>query len=269
VAVTATVVTASVLSAFQDAPLARDAACTVLATAGATAWLAIWTSLASAELIDPKISRKIIHCGSAPLFLCVWPFYSGEASARLLAAAVPLLNLGRLVAAGLRDSPTRKEEDSSSSSEKSPLVAAVSRSGDPREVLAGPTIYCLVLVAATLLGWRASVPAVVAVSQMAVGDGMADIVGRRFGRTNKWPFSPDKSVAGSAAFVLGATGATLGLVAWFALFGCLTLTLDPTTFALRVLLVSLACAAVELLPALDDNLSVPLLAALLAHLFLV
>jgi len=262
---TTTVAAASLFSEeLLTSPLARDAACSVLAVAGATAWLAVWTGLASAQLIDPKLSRKIIHCGSAPLFLCVWPLYSVDAHARFVAATVPLLNLGRLVAAGLF-APVRRDE---SDDEKSPLVAAVSRSGDPKEVLAGPTIYCLVLVLATVLGWRSSVPAVVAVSQMAVGDGLADIVGRRFGERNKWPFCPDKSVAGSAAFVLGATVSSCLLVAWFALTGCLSLPLDPLTFALRAFLISLACAAVELLPGLDDNISVPVVGAFLAHLLL-
>lgn len=45
---------------------------------------------------------------------------------------------------------------------------------------------------------------VIAVTQMAVGDGLADIVGRRWG-TVKWPFAGGKkSVIGSAAFVLGS-----------------------------------------------------------------
>ena len=42
---------------------------------------------------------------------------------------------------------------------------------------------------------------------MAVGDGPADIVGRRFGRT-PWPAVPDKTVEGSAAFVAGAFAAS-------------------------------------------------------------
>lgn len=35
-----------------------------------------------------------------------------------------------------------------------------------------------------------------AISQMAAGDGMADIIGRKFGSA-KWPFSKDKSYAGT------------------------------------------------------------------------
>mmetsp|Transcript_13717 Transcript_13717/g.43331 ORF Transcript_13717/g.43331 Transcript_13717/m.43331 type:complete len:317 (-) Transcript_13717:264-1214(-) len=237
-------------------PLVRDVGCSLVAAAGAVAWLKIWTSLASSGKIDSRLSRKIIHCGSAPLFLVVWPLYSASPTAPLVAATVPLLNALKLAAAGLRPKSDEK------------LVAAVSRSGSATEVLSGPLIYCCVLLAATLFGWRSSPAALVAVSQMAVGDGLADIVGRRFGRTYKWPFAPDKSLAGSLAFVLGATLATFALSRWFALFGCFHLALDPSALLLRVFLISLACAFVELLPGLDDNISVPLVAALLAHFFI-
>ena len=79
-------------------------------------------------------------------------------------------------------------------------------------VLVGP-----VMLVAGLLGWR-TLWAAVAICQMAVGDGLADIVGRRFGAV-KWPFAPTKSPAGSAAFVLGAFASSLGMVAYFHLFG--------------------------------------------------
>lgn len=40
-------------------------------------------------------------------------------------------------------------------------------------------------------------------TQMAVGDGLADIVGRKWGSV-KWPFSKSKSLVGSGAFLLGS-----------------------------------------------------------------
>jgi len=91
---------------------------------------------------------------------------------------------------------------------------------------------------------------------MAVGDGVADIVGRRYGSV-KWPFSPSKSVAGSAAFVASAFSASLGLISLFHAFGFTALT--AAAAAPAVLLISLLSAAVELLPAelADDNVSVP------------
>ena len=61
------------------------------------------------------------------------------------------------------------------------LAAAVSRSGQASEALGGPFIYTLILVLCTGALWR-SAPAVVAISQMAAGDGVADLAGRRWGQ---------------------------------------------------------------------------------------
>lgn len=236
------------------APLARDVACSSAAVVGAVGWLKVWTSLAAAGAIDSRLSRKIIHCGSAPLFLLVWPLYSDAATARLVAAVVPLLNLARLVAAG-RGTDSR-------------LVTAVSRSGEAKEVLGGPLIYCVVLLAASLFGWRVEPAAVVAVTQMAVGDGLADIIGRRFGQRHKWPFAPDKSYAGSLAFVLGGFAATVCLLRWFEVAHCFAFVRPWPEIAAIVLFISLACALVELVPVADDNISVPVVGALLASLLL-
>jgi dolichol kinase len=144
------------------------------------------------------------------------------------------------------------------------LVTAVSRSGNRSEVLQGPFYYVLALLAATLLSWRGSPVGVIALCQMAVGDGVADIVGRRLGAGNRWPVAPTKSVIGSAAFVTGAAAASLGILSWLQLWGCMGPL--PADCATRILAISIACAAVELLPAslCDDNITVPLLAAALA-----
>lgn len=231
----------------------RDTAVALVGLIGASLWLKIWTSLAAAGQVDPKVSRKIVHTGSAPLFLLTWPFFSELASARFVAALVPLVFALRLVQAR-----RGKEAD---------LVKAISRSGDASEALGGPFIYCLVLLGLTLVGWR-SVPVVVALVQMAVGDGLADIFGRKFG-TKKWPWSSSKSVAGSAAFAAGGFVFSAGLVSWFGACGCALpgrlVTLSLPALCLNLAAVSLASAAVELLPIGDDNVNVPLAALLLTH----
>jgi dolichol kinase len=96
--------------------------------------------------------------------------------------------------------------------------------------------------------------AIVAVSQMAVGDGLADIIGRRFG-SKKWFCNDQKSYAGSVAFVIGATVASMGLLRWLGF---------PAPLA-PLVAISVICALVEvLLTGVDDNVSVPLVGALLA-----
>ena len=109
---------------------------------------------------------------------------------------------------------------------------------------------------------------VIAMSTMAAGDGMADLVGRRFGRNNKWWFSESKSVAGSIAFTIASSLASFGLVNWLIFTGCLETTFEPMALALRIFGISVLCAMVELLPVGDDNYTVPLSAAVLTALLL-
>ena len=66
-----------------SAQLINDAGCTAGAAAGAVAWIKIWTQLAERGVIDAKLARKIVHCGSGPLYLLVWRFYSDAALAVL------------------------------------------------------------------------------------------------------------------------------------------------------------------------------------------
>ena len=41
-----------------------------------------------------------MHCGSAPLFLLTWPFYSSNPSARLYASLIPMVSGIKLIMAG-------------------------------------------------------------------------------------------------------------------------------------------------------------------------
>lgn len=101
---------------------------------------------------------------------------------------------------------------------------------------------------------------------MAVGDGLADLVGRRYGK-HKWRAGGTKSVEGTAAFAVSAFAASMALIGWFHCFG--SLAVSPAAAAARVALVSVACAAVELAPSSsfgDDNLNVPVAALILGRL---
>lgn len=97
---------------------------------------------------------------------------------------------------------------------------------------------------------------------------MADIVGRRLGKGNKWPFSEDKSIAGSVAFVIASTVTSTALAAWMSYTGCLTLPLPMPELVPRIAAISLWSAGVELLPYADDNWTVPLAAAVLSLVLL-
>ncbi len=99
---------------------------------------------------------------------------------------------------------------------------------------------------------------------IAFGDGMATLAGQLLGGP-RLPWNRGKSWAGFSAFVICGASAAAVLRGW-------TMGADPTAwFALRPVAVSLAlglfCALVEAAPtALDDNLTVPLLGALVLAL---
>lgn len=137
--------------------------------------------------------------------------------------------------------------------------------GSSQEAIQGPLIYTLVLLACTLLFFRSDPIGVVAVLQMAVGDGLADIVGRRYGR-KKWPFSANKSYVGSLAFVLGAFSVTASMLQWFAVTDVMDI--NVTAALPKLLFITLLCAAVELWEVADDNWTVPLTAGLAAKILL-
>lgn len=258
------------LPALSPADLRGDVLLTLLCSVLATAWLKAVTALAVSGRIAASDARKIIHTGSAPFFMLLWPFFSaaGETS-QLLAACVPLANLLKLAGAGLSG-----DGKGGGDREASDLAKAVSRSGQPREAFGGPFIYTIVLLAATGLFFTSSPVGVVGVAQMAAGDGLADIVGRRLGKTGKWWFDKDKSYAGSAAFFVAAFGASWGLLEWLGYWGALVLDESVTQgggLPLRLAAISLVCMIVEVLPGdwIDDNWSVPVAGALLAQALLV
>lgn len=251
---------ATAVTAFVAVPApARNTACAVLLLLSSIAWIKLCNLMSSAGITSQYVSRKLVHMGSGPLFVLCWPLFTTGLGGQLAALCVPILSVLRLLRAG------RAPADSAAGAE---LVRAISRSGDKREALEGPMVYTLVLVAATAFGWR-SLVSVVAVNQMAIGDGMADIIGRKFGR-NRWPKfiekSGKKSVEGSVAFAFFAFVACALMVELFKLSGLATI--GAAQAAPALLLISVVAAIVELLPLGDDNLTVPLTSAVLAAILL-
>jgi len=253
----------------------NDVVVAAVTTGAALLWLRFWTALASRGALDPKVSRKIIHCGSAPLFLALWPLFSDSGTARLFAAAVPLVQVLKLLSAGLSGRSSRRSAISANGvkpeeNSDNELVKAISRSGKASEALGGPLIYTLVLTCATVLQWRGSPVGIIAVTQMAAGDGLADIVGRKYGKNSPWPFMPSKSVVGTAAFVIGGFLASGAMLWWFVSSGCVVLPDSDSNSVMgciiKLLIVSIAAAAIELVPIADDNITVPATSAVLTAL---
>ncbi|KAL3909873.1 MAG: hypothetical protein SGARI_002384 [Bacillariaceae sp.] len=205
---------------------------------------------------NSKVGRKLNHTLAAPLFILFYPAFSHAEGARFFAGLVSASNMLRLYLAG-----TGQAESS--------LASTISRSGDKAEALGGPFIYVCWLQAMIWCFWRSSFVGVVAMATMAAGDGMADLVGRKFGQNNKWSFSDgSKSKVGTLAFGVSAFLVNFGLCEWLIATGCLESTLGMTDLAVRLLLISFVTAFVELIPFGDDNYTVPGCAALMAALLL-
>ena len=91
-----------------------------------------------------------------------------------------------------------------------------------RELLRGPLFYVLVMTAVTVVFWRESPVGMMVLSLMCGGDGLADIIGRRFGAT-KLPFNRSKSWAGSAAMFAGKLLLEAALYSYIVFLFCLHL----------------------------------------------
>ncbi|KAG2432627.1 hypothetical protein HXX76_008967 [Chlamydomonas incerta] len=256
-----TATTVGALPEFVDALAAspyRDYYVLTGAAIGAVVWVKLFDYLAANGTLEQKLSRKLVHTTTGPIFVVTWALFSANPMARVLAAVVPMLNFMRLfaVGTGLLSDPG--------------LVNSVSRSGDRTELLKGPLFYVVTLVAATVLCWRDNPAGLIAVSMMCGGDGLADIVGRRLGRGNPLPYNTQKSVAGSVAMLVGGYGMAYGLISLFCGLGFFTC-YPPATLFGCLGAIAAAATVVESLPInkwVDDNVSVPVVAAALSLVLL-
>jgi len=202
--------------------------------------------------IESRLSRKLIHILTGPLYVLCWLLFPDVPYARWLAALVPLLFTVQFALIGLG---VIKDEAS---------VKAMSRSGDRREILRGPLFYGIIFVLMTLVYWKDSPIGMTAVMLMCGGDGLADIMGRGL-KSPRLPWSKDKSVAGSLGMLLGGWVLAGLILAAFVSAGVFPAPLRA--YLLPVTLIAVAAALVESLPMHDiDNLTVTLAAVLLGHL---
>ena len=81
--------------------LTQDVVATILTFAVALAWLRAMDGLAHQGLMEQRLSRKIIHIGTGPLFVLCWNLFSAQPQARWLAALVPLAITAQFVMVGL------------------------------------------------------------------------------------------------------------------------------------------------------------------------
>ena len=96
---------------------------------------------------------------------------------------------------------------------------------------------------------------------------MADLIGRRYGKTNPWPRSR-KSVVGSVAFWLSSSLVSVGLIKWMEVTGCMTV--DVIDLIPKIAFITFVSAIFEVVSESfgDDNYTVPITAGLLSMLLL-
>jgi phytol kinase len=217
-------------------------------------WLRVNDFAAHRGWISSQLSRKIIHIGTGPIFVLCWMLFTDSTEAPFLAALVPLAITIQFFLIGIG-----VIHDQAS-------VEAMSRTGNPKEILRGPLFYGIAFVVLTVLFWYHSPIGIVALMLLCGGDGLADIMGRRFGKV-KIPWNQNKSVTGTLFMFLGGF-----VLACFVLFVYVSYGYFPgpwTRFISPLLIISAVSMLIESLPFKDiDNFTVPLMAVVLGFLLL-
>ncbi|CAN4093525.1 unnamed protein product [Withania somnifera] len=238
---------------FSENPVIRDLIASALSGAIALSMLRLWEETAKGGVFDQKTNRKLVHISIGLVFMLCWPMYSSGRQGAILAALIPGLNIIKMLLLGLgiwKDDAT---------------VKSMSRFGDHRELLKGPLYYAVTITYACAVYWRYSPISIGLICNLCAGDGVADIVGRKFGK-QKLPYNKNKSFAGSIAMAIAGFLASIGFLHYFSLFGYIQVS---SKTVLGFLCMSLAAALVESHPLsseLDDNVTVPLTSVLVGSL---
>jgi phytol kinase len=214
-------------------------------------WLRVNDFAAHRGWIGSQVSRKIIHIGTGPLFVLCWLLFPNTSISRYIASLVPLVITIQFFLVGIgviRDDAA---------------VQAMSRSGEPREILRGPLFYGIIFVICTILFWYDSPIGIIALMQLCGGDGLADILGRRFGRS-RIPWNLNKTWVGSFGMFLGGFLLSIFIILIYVSVGIFTTSI--INFIPVLLIISIAVTLVETLPLRDvDNITVTLTAVLLGY----
>jgi len=201
--------------------------------------------------ISQIITRKFVHIFAGPIFVVTWMLFSGGVVSHYIAVIVPLLFVLQFVAIG---TGVMKNES---------FVDSMSRSGDPRELLEGTLYYAIVMVLMTFFWFyipstgidNANPTALLIIGCVSGGDGLADIIGRKFGGEKKFGIKGgEKTIIGSIGMLVGSILVSSILVLIFSLevpqFNLITLILP-------IIVVSIVATVVEALsPKGIDNFTI-------------
>ena len=166
--------------------LIRDLIACLLSFTAIQSCVSINHFFVSKKIIDSKIGRKLVHIFVAIFSMLCWILFSDSLMARFFSALVPLVFALFFFVAGRGWKKPSKE------------IISFTRNNDFKELLFGPLHYSIVLTIITLIFWRNSPIGIFAIILLSIGDGLADLVGRRWG-INPFPFNKDKSWEGFIA----------------------------------------------------------------------
>ncbi|PWB50844.1 MAG: phosphatidate cytidylyltransferase [Anaerolineales bacterium] len=218
----------------------------------ALAWLRLNDFLAHRGWVESRLSRKIIHIGTGPLFVLCWILFDADPINKYLAALVPLAFTIQFLLIG---TGIMKDEAS---------VKAMSRTGDRREILKGPLYYGIIFVILTVIFWKSTPTGIVALMLMCGGDGLADITGRKWG-TIRLAWNKEKSLVGSLGMFFGGWICSVVVIWIFIATGVFSLPIQSYLFPIT--LIALIGTLVEALPLKDiDNITITLSAVILGYL---
>ncbi|KAK6135105.1 hypothetical protein DH2020_031168 [Rehmannia glutinosa] len=195
------------------------------------------------RLIDRHLLRKLYHiCVGLIVMLC-WPMFSSSLWGRVLAGLTSGLGFfEQLIAIGMG-----KDEK---------LLKFLKRYKDSRDLLKAILAYVLTIILVAVFDWRTP-RAIAIICNLCAGDGMADIVGRRFGGW-KLPYNKNKSYAGTIGMAIAGFFTSILFMYYFSWLGYIE---ESPNMVLGFLAVSIAAALVESHPLstkIEDNVTVPL-----------
>lgn len=79
----------------------------------------------------------------------------------------------------------------------------MTRNGNRKELLYGPTQYGLIFIISTLVWWRSSILSITSLMTLCVGDGTSGLIGPYYGK-HHLPWNKQKSWEGSIAFAISS-----------------------------------------------------------------
>jgi dolichol kinase len=181
------------------------------------------------------LSRKITHIG-AGMIIAFLPLFDDSHWSKYLNVSIFVIWIVLLVQKGLFADVNDE------------AVKTMTRTGDRRELLKGPLYFVIVAAICGTVFYK-TFEGVAAMAILGWGDGMAPVVGSRYGKIKYQILSP-KSLEGSLTMFVSALIATLALVQFIA----------PSEFQFsRIVMLSAAATVAEgLSPRELDNFIIPL-----------